>query len=622
MVRNDERRPLVLLVATMALLATCLLVLPACRKDSGSSGEKQAAVDASTGNTTDPRWVYPRNPDHHVAVVFIHGLFGDTLQTWSPDPTKETNFFSLLKDSEVGDKVDIFAFGFTSNMFAGGSLNVREAANSLEESLQANHVWDYDNVVFVAHSMGGLVALRYLVSNSERLERVPLVVLYASPMDGSDIASIAEHVARNPALAQMLNRDDNEFLATLNEDWANVPAAKRPIVRCAYETAATRGVMVVKRRSATRFCVGNLVAIGGRDHLSIVKPAGPTDPSLQLLVNALNKEVLGTDHEPRLEAPDFAVNDAGEWVYTLHAGNQNNRAQLINKGEHSLSYFVGRPSDSKLLVLPYPTPRSIPGNASEEIQLYLIAPGVPQPEYTFTLKADPLGERTVRVKLDDPQALVQAQQQSALLVAEGINAFIVENQERLNALPDEEQRRLISEAARNAVVVQHPGLPEETQWLLTANALSNTPFNDLTTIALRNVERFSPETAKAPAIQTMATQVTAQSGIRVFRDTPLRVPLEGANLAPPPSEAPAHNPATETIRVQGTVPLEALATRMQEVSSQRQNGLVLQGDLQRQNGELEQAAATYRNAGAITATPAVRERIKNTREMRAAVPQH
>jgi pimeloyl-ACP methyl ester carboxylesterase len=500
-------------------------------------------------------------------------------------------------------------------------LNVREAANSLEESLQANHVWDYDNVVFVAHSMGGLVALRYLVSNPERLERVPLVVLYASPMDGSDIASIAGHVARNPALAQMLNRDDNEFLATLNEDWAKVPAAKRPIVRCAYETAATHGVMVVKRRSATRFCVGNLVAMGGRNHLDIVKPRSPTDPSLQLLVNALGSEVLGSDREPRLEAPDFAVNDAGEWLYTLHAGNPQNRAQLINTGQRSLSYFVGRPSDSKLLVLPYPTPRSIPGNASEQIELYLIAPGALQPEYTFTLRSDPLGERTVRVRLDDPQALIQAQQQSAMLVAAGIDAFISENQPRLNALPDPEQRKLISEAARNAVIAQHPGLPEETQWLLTANALASTPFNDLTTVALRNVERFSPDTAKAPAIQAMATQVTAQSGIRVFRDTPLREPLDGAILVPPPTGNPAHNPATEVIRAADTVPLEALATRMQEVSSQRQNGLVLAGDLQRRNGDLEQAAATYRDANAITATPAVRERIRNTREMRAAVPQ-
>jgi hypothetical protein len=119
----------------------------------------------------------------------------------------------------------------------------------------------------------------------------------------------------------------------------------------------------------------------------------------------------------------------------------------------------------------------------------------------------------------------------------------------------------------------------------------------------------------------MATQVTAQSGIRVFRDTPLRAPLDGAILVPPPTGSPTRNPATEVIRAPDTLPLEALATRMQEVSSQRQNGLVLAGDLQRQNGDLEQAAATYRNANAITATPAVRERIKNTREMRAALPQ-
>ncbi|HEX7803883.1 MAG TPA: alpha/beta hydrolase [Pseudoxanthomonas sp.] len=619
---SETRRHAVFRVVALVLM-TASLVLAGCEEKSDADTAADNATQAAGANNTGPQWVYPRNPNHRVAVVFIHGLFGDTLDTWSPDPAGKVDFFSLLKQNpEVGDKIDLFAFGFTSNMFRSGSLDAREAANSLEESLQANKVWEYDNVVFVAHSLGGLVTLRYLITNPEHLERVPLVVLYASPMDGSDMASIADNVARNPALAQMHNSDANEFLATLNEDWADIPAVKRPIVRCAYETAATKGVMVVKRRSATRFCVGNLVAIGGSDHLTIVKPNGPTHPSLQMLVNALNTVVLGTDREPRLDTPNFSVNDAGEWLYTLHAGSALNTAKLINLGERELTYDIGPSSSSRLLVLPRPTPRKIPGNNQEEIQLILNLVGEPlQPEYTFVLKADPLGPKTVRVKLDNPEALALAQQRSFALISEGINAFIDENKERLNALPDEAQRQEISEAARKAVVAQTPGLSEETQWVLTANALSATNFNDLSTIALRNVERLSPETAQTPAIKAMATQVSAQSGVRVFRDTPLRAPLNESLLIVPPSDGSPPGPGMEVIDVRTTVPPEALAARMQEVSSQRLNGLVLEGDVQRKNGELDRAAATYRDASTITATPAVRQRIKNTQATRAATPQ-
>src|SRR5690606_19150134 len=104
-----------------ALLLACLAALPGCK-------EKKAVA-----NTTDPQWIEPRNPGARVAVVFIHGLFGDTLGTWTARPAPdEASFFSLLRAApDVGDKVDLFAFGFTSDMFGTGSLNIREAANSL-----------------------------------------------------------------------------------------------------------------------------------------------------------------------------------------------------------------------------------------------------------------------------------------------------------------------------------------------------------------------------------------------------------------------------------------------------------------------------------------------------------
>jgi pimeloyl-ACP methyl ester carboxylesterase len=545
--------------------------------------------------------------------VFVHGLFGDTTQTWTH--ASGTSFFRLLhEDPRVSQRVDVFAYGVTSTMFGSGSLNIREAATALDERFQANRIWDYDNVVFVAHSMGGLVTMRHLVNNRDRLAKVPLIALYATPMDGADIANIAQHVAENPALAQMLNADANEFLATLNEDWVRIQPTERPMVRCAYETARTGPMMIVQRRSAVRYCEGNLVAIGGSNHIDIVKPDRAEHLSVVMLVNALEQVVFGRTQDPRVEVPDFSENDAGEWVFRYRAASRDNRASLNNTGSIPLRYHIGPPSDDKLLLTPRPTPRSIPVNGREEIEFFLISIGQPQSEYTFPLRLEPMGERVVRVQLDDPQALIAQQSRDLEAVVAAMTLHISANSGQLAALPEEQQRQQIVDVARSTLASRYGNLPEDKQWLLTSDVLSLTSFNDLTTTALRNVERLAPETAKAPAIWNIAEHLYQRTGTRVF-EAQLRPDLDERAFVPPAVDdgSPARTPMLE-LQDQGA--LARLATEMEQIPSQRHNGLVLQGDLHRRAGHAERAVAAYQAANAIVETPELRSRLDRVRRRR------
>ena len=150
---------------------------------------------------------------------------------------------------------------------------------------------DYPAVVFVAHSMGGLVVLRELLTHREDLlPRVRGLVFYATPQEGSQITRIAQLVARNPAIAEMLPGDQNLSLQQLDNEWKALPA--RPTVRCAYEKRPTGNVMVVPVMSATRFCDGTPVAIDA-DHVDIVKPDRASHDTMMVLVNALNEFALG-----------------------------------------------------------------------------------------------------------------------------------------------------------------------------------------------------------------------------------------------------------------------------------------------------------------------------------------
>lgn len=103
-------------------------------------------------------------------------------------PGKPTFFTLLTGVPDEGAKLDMYAFGFTSNMLTAGSLDIRESASKLHEYLQFARVLDYPTVVFVAQSMGGLIVLRELINHREMMEKVPLVVLFATPQAGAQIA--------------------------------------------------------------------------------------------------------------------------------------------------------------------------------------------------------------------------------------------------------------------------------------------------------------------------------------------------------------------------------------------------------------------------------------------------
>lgn len=204
-------------------------VTAGCERGGEPEGTSATPPAKEYVNDTDPQWVSRSTPNAKVAVVFIHGLTGGTLETWTSANGK--TFFELLKATEgVGRQVDVFAFGFTSNMLKSGSLDVREAANKLHESLKFNKVLDYPGIVFVGHSMGGLVALRYLVNHRELLNKVPTIVLFATPQEGAQIASVGKYVLNNDATRQLIPLDGNDFLKILNDDWRSLP--ERPKVVC------------------------------------------------------------------------------------------------------------------------------------------------------------------------------------------------------------------------------------------------------------------------------------------------------------------------------------------------------------------------------------------------------
>ena len=169
------------------------MFVAACQQDG-----KKSATTGGPAADADPHWVIQQSPRAKVALVYVHGVTGYMVGTWTASNGK--TFFDLVNENPATKgKADAFVFGFPSFLLTAGSFDIREAANRLHLQLKTQGVLDYPAIVFVAHSMGGLVVMKELLTNRDVLAKVPVVVFYATPMEGSLSAEVGTRFAQQRA---------------------------------------------------------------------------------------------------------------------------------------------------------------------------------------------------------------------------------------------------------------------------------------------------------------------------------------------------------------------------------------------------------------------------------------
>jgi len=223
-----------------------------------------------------------------VAVVFVHGIFGGA-DSWV---NQQSSFPELLAaDPDFAGNLDVFTFDYYSPHF-GRASTITGLASKLRLELDSAHVFrDHQKVVFLVHSMGGLVVRQYVIQTHD-LSKIPMIYFSASPTNGAPIAAIGRALFRNPQLQGMLTVESNDFLQAIQSDWRNWPEARSLPSYCAYEELPTYGVMVVPYESATALCNRDLDPVSA-NHIDIVKPASREDPRYKGFKTALEKTAFG-----------------------------------------------------------------------------------------------------------------------------------------------------------------------------------------------------------------------------------------------------------------------------------------------------------------------------------------
>lgn len=242
----------------------------------------------------------------------MHGFLSSCEQAWCTDE-KGRSWLGLACELEDG-AVDVYCYSYQSkirNLF----YSITDVVNHFNAVIRAEEVVRRPVVVFVAHSMGGLLVRRWLVDNQAMLSanntRIGLL-LVASPSLGSRYANISvwlAQIAGNVQHRVLLRHPKNDWLDSVDSAFRNVrddgvvqiwgrelveELPPRPLRwLCGVPLLRRLAQPVVSVESAACY-FGKSVKVPGSDHSSITRVGSSADLQHRVL-SGLVAQVLAHD---------------------------------------------------------------------------------------------------------------------------------------------------------------------------------------------------------------------------------------------------------------------------------------------------------------------------------------
>ncbi len=210
-------------------------------------------------------------------IFFIHGLGGNAQTTWGLFP-------SLIRNEAELKGHELHFFSYPTALFSlpwsKKYPKIQTLANALRTEIETRFPRN-SNIILVCHSLGGLIARKYLVEEvkNKRPLQVQGVLLYSVPNNGAGLASIAKHISRwHNQLRQLCQNAD--VIRDLSTDW--VTFKMKDALRMRYVIAALD--RIVDEESAGQFW-GNpeTDTLSDRGHINVVKPRDSNDMPFLIL---------------------------------------------------------------------------------------------------------------------------------------------------------------------------------------------------------------------------------------------------------------------------------------------------------------------------------------------------
>jgi pimeloyl-ACP methyl ester carboxylesterase len=143
-----------------------------------------------------------RDPDRCGDIVFVHGLNGDARSTWQPEGQPERFWPAWLCEDVPG--VGVWSVGYPISSFGwkGSTMALADRAVNILDLLTTEGVGQQKPVIFITHSLGGLLVKEMLrkatdgsVKESKVLaEHTRGVVFLSTPHSGSNLANFVDYL--------------------------------------------------------------------------------------------------------------------------------------------------------------------------------------------------------------------------------------------------------------------------------------------------------------------------------------------------------------------------------------------------------------------------------------------
>jgi len=225
-------------------------------------------------------WI--RKPTGNCTVVFVHGINSNGKDCWKNEKTG-AYWLDLLKHEQEFEAVGIYAYSYQTGFFSG-TYSLNDVVTDFKERLfNLDEVIASQQLVFVAHSMGGIVARKLIVERSYDFKNKHTKIglfLVASPSLGSDYANLVKllsYALGNSQAKALRFSETNEWLNDLHNAFKNIKESNQLEI-IGKELVEDKAVYkmkfispIVKPFSAAQY-FGESHKIPNSDHFSIAKP--------------------------------------------------------------------------------------------------------------------------------------------------------------------------------------------------------------------------------------------------------------------------------------------------------------------------------------------------------------
>jgi pimeloyl-ACP methyl ester carboxylesterase len=168
-------------------------------------------------------------------IVFVHGLHGSR-ESWRASNGAYWPDLIRTDPRLAYSDVDVAEYPTPAS---NGKMSSVQLADTLWTRLKQDHVWEHREVVFIAHSLGGILVEEMLLRHPAEAAKVKFIVSYGTPHEGSAIARMASVYDKDPLLNDLSDASNNTFLTELENDWRGHDSVNGIHRFCAFESEDT-----------------------------------------------------------------------------------------------------------------------------------------------------------------------------------------------------------------------------------------------------------------------------------------------------------------------------------------------------------------------------------------------